>query len=202
MKFVGGAACLDFVNTVGAWSGAGTVLRDKIASYEDLLRWSLLAGLMTEREARRLARHAAGNPRAARATLARAIRLRAALYRIFTGVLEGRGLRSRDLRVVREELAVARAQERLAVRSGAFLWTWYDRGSALGRVLWPVARSAGDLLTCGDLGRLRRCRGGECGWMFLDTSRNHGRKWCDMKDCGNLAKVRRFRQRERERPAS
>jgi len=35
--------------------------------------------------------------------------------------------------------------------------------------------------------------------MFLDTSRNGRRHWCDMKDCGNLAKVRRFRQRLREK---
>jgi predicted RNA-binding Zn ribbon-like protein len=35
--------------------------------------------------------------------------------------------------------------------------------------------------------------------MFLDTSRNRSRHWCDMKDCGNRAKVSRFRQRQQQR---
>ncbi|MGA2590961.1 MAG: CGNR zinc finger domain-containing protein [Bryobacteraceae bacterium] len=37
-----------------------------------------------------------------------------------------------------------------------------------------------------------------CGWMFLDTTRNRSRQWCDMRDCGNRAKVRRFREKRRE----
>jgi predicted RNA-binding Zn ribbon-like protein len=63
--------------------------------------------------------------------------------------------------------------------------------------LWPVARSAAELLTSGDLARVGQCPGEECGWLFLDTSRAGRRQWCDMADCGNLAKVRRFRDQRR-----
>jgi predicted RNA-binding Zn ribbon-like protein len=64
-------------------------------------------------------------------------------------------------------------------------------------MLWAVARSAADLLASGSIATIRQCAGDECGWMFLDASRNHNRQWCDMKDCGNCAKVKRFRQRAR-----
>ena len=45
------------------------------------------------------------------------------------------------------------------------------------------------------LAHLRQCCGDNCGWLFLDSSKNHSRRWCDMRDCGNRAKVRRHRQK-------
>jgi len=70
-----------------------------------------------------------------------------------------------------------------------------DTETALDRMLWPIAQSAAEFLNAGDFSRLRECGGEECGWLFEDTSRNRSRQWCHMQDCGNLAKVRRFRTR-------
>ena len=61
----------------------------------------------------------------------------------------------------------------------------------------PVASSAAELLTSAALEDTRECDSEGCGWLFLDTSRSRRRRWCDMRDCGNLAKVRRFRERRR-----
>ncbi|HAT18121.1 MAG TPA: hypothetical protein DCS76_10030 [Gemmatimonadetes bacterium] len=44
---------------------------------------------------------------------------------------------------------------------------------------------------------LRRYHADGCLWLFIDKSRNRSRRWCDMADCGNQAKVRRFRERAR-----
>jgi predicted RNA-binding Zn ribbon-like protein len=196
-KLVGGRLCLDFINTVGGRAGA-TVLRDKLADYSDLLEWTRLAGIANQPESRNLARRAAAHRHEAEATLARAVQLREALYRVFKSAAEGRRPRVADLDTLSQELRVARARERLTHTGGAFAWTWQDGETALDRILWPVSLSAADLLTSGDLSRLRQCGGHECGWMFLDTSRNRSRHWCDMKDCGNRAKVSRFRQRHQQ----
>ncbi|HEV2391667.1 MAG TPA: CGNR zinc finger domain-containing protein [Verrucomicrobiae bacterium] len=40
---------------------------------------------------------------------------------------------------------------------------------------------------------MRLCQGDTCGWLFVDSSKNHSRRWCDMRDCGNRAKARRHR---------
>jgi predicted RNA-binding Zn ribbon-like protein len=64
-------------------------------------------------------------------------------------------------------------------------------------MLWLIADSAAEMLTTSDLSRLKQCPGDDCGWLFEDTSKNRRRQWCDMQDCGNLAKVRRFRSRLR-----
>jgi predicted RNA-binding Zn ribbon-like protein len=43
-----------------------------------------------------------------------------------------------------------------------------------------------------DVERTRVCRGHDCGWLFLDTSKSGRRVWCDMATCGNAAKSERF----------
>jgi predicted RNA-binding Zn ribbon-like protein len=40
--------------------------------------------------------------------------------------------------------------------------------------------------------RIREC--GRCGWLFLDSSRGGGRRWCSMSICGNREKAARHRQ--------
>jgi predicted RNA-binding Zn ribbon-like protein len=42
------------------------------------------------------------------------------------------------------------------------------------------------------------CRADDCGWLFVDASRNRSRRWCDMSECGNRAKAQRFRARHGE----
>jgi predicted RNA-binding Zn ribbon-like protein len=59
--------------------------------------------------------------------------------------------------------------------------------------LWPVARSAGELLLNGPLERIGQCP--SCGWLFLDTSRNGTRRWCNMAVCGSRDKMARYRSR-------
>ena len=194
-KFVGGRLCLDFINTVGGRVGQATILRDKLADYSDLLEWSRLAGIANPTESRNLARLSASHQQPAEPILARAVLLREALYRILKSTIEGRRPRPADLDTLSRELRVARARERLTHTRGVFGWT-LENEPALDRILWPVSISAAELLISSDLSRLRQCGGEECGWMFLDTSRNRSRHWCDMKDCGNRAKVRRFRNRQ------
>jgi predicted RNA-binding Zn ribbon-like protein len=61
--------------------------------------------------------------------------------------------------------------------------------------LWPVVRSAAELLASSDVERLRVCAGDDCGWAYVDRSRNGLRRWCQMSTCGTAEKTRRRRQR-------
>jgi predicted RNA-binding Zn ribbon-like protein len=82
-----------------------------------------------------------------------------------------------------------------------FAWTWPDEEELdLARLLWPVARSAAELLTSPDRQLVRECLGDNCGWLFLDTSKNHRRTWCSMQGCGNRAKARRHYARRTTSP--
>jgi predicted RNA-binding Zn ribbon-like protein len=65
------------------------------------------------------------------------------------------------------------------------------------KLLGPIAWSAAELLTSEQLPSLRECAGEACGWLFLDLSKNHSRRWCAMNDCGGREKARRYYQRKK-----
>jgi len=204
MKLVGGDACLDFVNTVGGRiAGLGRVparvQADKLADYPDLVAWSIHAGLVGESTGRRLVRLAHARPEPARAALRRALEFREALYRTLRALMLERTPAPADLSVLNAEIAACRSRELLAVRPEGLSFEWGDAARRLESPLWPVARAAAALLTSPKLEQLRLCGGDDCGWLFLDASRNRSRQWCTMQDCGNLSKVRRFRERQASR---
>lgn len=207
MRLIGGRLCLDFVNTVDgrkcdspprkSQSVNSVVLGDKLRDYTDLVEWSRHSGILTATEARRLIQESQRSANGAKAVLERAIALREALHRIFKATVIGRMPQSVDLDTVNEELVKARNHERLTSTEKGFTCEWVGGEAALDRMLWSIAHSGAEFLSKGDLSRLRECGGEECGWLFEDTSRNRSRQWCHMQDCGNLAKVRRFRTRLR-----
>jgi predicted RNA-binding Zn ribbon-like protein len=207
MRLIGGRLCLDFVNTVDgrkndsarrkSQSVNSLVLGDKLGEYSDLVAWSRHSGIVTATEAGRLIQESKRKAAEAKAVFDRAIELREALHRIFKATVTGRMPQSVDLETVNDELLKARNHERLISTEKGFKWEWIGREAALDRMLWSIAHSGAEFLTTGDLSRLRECGGEECGWLFEDTSRNRSRQWCHMQDCGNLAKVRRFRTRLR-----
>ncbi len=204
LKLVGGRLCLDFVNTVSgrpparrplAARRAEAIGRERLVGYADLVRWSRRSGALARGEAEELLGRARRRPAEARTVLRRAVGLREAIYRILIAVIKGWEGPAGDLGLLNRELAAARAREHVVAGGKGFTWDWARPVPGLDRMLWPVARSAAELLTSPDLVFTRECQGEDCGWLFLDTSRNRTRRWCDMADCGNLAKVRRFRRR-------
>ncbi len=213
---VGGALCLDFVNTVGGWvladadgePGREDVARvERLTTYEALVDWAGWMGILDARQELTLLARARVNRRAAIAALRRAQRLRDGIYRLGRSVTDRLPTPSADLDVLNRELGIARAHQRLTApgtvgaRTDPYLLGWTD-DHALDTMLWAVALSAVDLLTSDRISRLGRCPASACGWLFLDTSRSGRRQWCDMAVCGNAEKVRRFRERQRRRPGA
>ena len=208
MRLIGGRLCLDFINTVDGRKSDSPrresrsldkVVGDKLADYSSLVEWSLHSGIVTATEAERLIQAGKRNARGAKDVFDRAIALREALYRICKAIISGRRPQTVDLETVNDELVRARSHERLTHETNGFTWEWVDSETALDRMLWLIAQSAAELFTTADLSRLRECSGEDCGWLFEDTSKNRSRQWCVMQDCGNVAKVRRFRTRLRSR---
>lgn len=207
-KFIGGDVSLDFVNTAGGRisnpnkkSGRDyydAFPSDKLENYADLVAWSLKAGLFEEKEAEKLLQVSEDNSQAANTVFKRALNLRESVYRLFKSVIEGWQPEAEDLQKLNQELSLARRHQKLSAAENGFVFEWMDRSESLDRMLWQISESAAELLVNGDLTRIRRCANDVCNWLFLDTSRNRTRQWCVMKDCGNAAKVRRFRAKQRD----
>ncbi|SRR5258707_1021040 len=191
----GGYVCLDFTNTLSDRPN-GTP-QELLSRYSDLIAWGRLAQIVTDEEARRLLEEEARRPDEAKATLQSAITLREALYRICEKVAEEAVPEGSDLLILNEVLSRGMAQARILTEGDGFRWGWEAQGETLESVLWVVARSTADLLTSELRHSVRMCGAEDCGWLFLDTSKNHSRRWCSMKSCGNRAKARRYLARNK-----
>jgi len=192
----GGRLCLDFANTVD-WHAGAQYGQEYLTTYAELIAWGHHAGILAEDEAHALLEAAASQPERAQAALDQAIALREVIYRVFSARAHGRPTDAGDLAALNAALVGAYAHLRLRAGEPRFFWAWEPDGAALDRMLWPVARSAAELLTADELARVRECASDSCGWLFLDTSKNRSRRWCDMAGCGNRAKARRHYARGR-----
>ena len=195
VSFVGGRLCLDFTNT-NSYRG-GAVDHDRLASYADLVAWGRLAGLLSPAESRRLRAAGDEHPAEAARVFTRARELREAIYRIVATRLTGKVPAAADLELLNRMLSQALAHRRLTTTRDGFTWEWTPAPDDLGWMLWPLASSAAELLMSEDMARVKECASQNCNWLFVDASRNHSRRWCEMKDCGNRAKARRHYKRVR-----
>ena len=189
-KYVGGDASLDLVNTVD-WTERGPE-KERLTDYARLTLWAEGVGIVSKADAERLRRAGAARPKEARAAHGAALRLRGVLQRLYESVAAGR--RSDPSWEELNEV-LGEALRRLGVsppRKGQVSaeWEWHGTES-LESLLWPVIWSAATLLTSEEAGRIRVCAGPDCGWMYVDRSRNGLRRWCQMETCGTLEKSRR-----------
>ncbi len=190
--FCGGHLAIDFTNTVGS---RGAEPEEHLRTFGDLVAWAEARGVLARTGAQRLRRTAAQKPAAARAALSDALELREALYRAIAAAAQTRQPAAADLDLLNGHVHTALSRLRLTPRgSGLALITQGDRARSLGdEIIGPVIRAAVELLTTDAIARVRACADDTCRWLFLDTTRSHTRRWCDMKACGNRNKVRRFR---------
>lgn len=195
VEFVGGSLALDFANTLGGMHSAPS--HEHLVEYRDLVEFGRLAGSLSPAHARRLLDEATHQPARAVAVLRRSTALREAIWRAFDAIAKNERADPSDLATIHEHELAALGHVRLQQSGPGVSYEWSDE-LLLDRPVWAIARSAGDLLRSNDdLRRVRECGSATCEWLFIDKSRNHSRRWCDMNDCGNVAKVRRFRQRQR-----
>jgi predicted RNA-binding Zn ribbon-like protein len=184
-SFGAGALCLDFVNTCG---DRPLCSENRLTGTADLAAWGSQAGLLSEQEAEEFIREAATN---SRGFFDEAVTLREAVYGTCSALARGAAPTRRNLVRLNDVLKKAIPNLELGTLGNGCCWRWAGASTLIERILWPIARSAADLLTSDDAGRLRECAGDGCSWLFLDRSRNGRRKWCSMSSCGNRAKARR-----------
>jgi predicted RNA-binding Zn ribbon-like protein len=191
-----GHPVLDLVNTLDNRfrpDGPTELLPD----YEALLGFMEQSGLLGGTQVRALTR------RATKAEAERAIdsarELREAAANTFYAAAEGTAAPPADLRKLVLHFQSARQRQELVWSPSAdgskFVWEWGSSQTEADLPVWILSLQTSALLTSNAMSRLRACGSDTCRWLFLDTSKNHTRRWCDMKVCGNRMKARRFQAR-------
>ncbi len=181
--------CLDFVNTEGQERNGPP---DHLEEPALFLEWAARREALSP-DGQRLF---AGASSAARTRfLSRARELREALYRLVGAAIREDEPEPADSGLLERRLAHALGKLRLRSERGHYRWELGEKRRRLDDLLCPVVLSAADLLRSPRLDRVKECRSDTCSWMFIDESRNRSRRWCDMADCGNRAKAKRFYRR-------
>jgi predicted RNA-binding Zn ribbon-like protein len=191
-RYIGGDPALDLVNTVD-WTSRGPD-DERLTDYERFLDFAEGAGVIDGEKGERLREAAAREPYEAARALERVLHFRDALERVVTSAIrpESRG-REHDqaLGTLNDVLRSALTQLQLGRSVHGVALVWSGLGDSLESPLWPLAWSAAELLASEEQTRLRVCAGPDCGWVYVDRSRNRMRRWCQMETCGNRAKASR-----------
>jgi predicted RNA-binding Zn ribbon-like protein len=187
----GSHTAIDFANTVSSRHGSHPI--ERLTSHGALVDFGEQTGLLEPEAAARLRAWGEAEPAAAAALVAAAIGLREALYRVFAAA-------AGQAPPPPAELATVNSWWHRVELGPAFSWRWSAGEEAPDALLGQVLVGAMELLTSeSHRRRIRICEAEDCVWLFFDTSKNHSRRWCDMNQCGNRVKARRFYRRRAER---
>jgi len=191
LEIVGGALCLDFVNTINSRQ---TPEHDYLTIYSELANWGGKIGVLSAEQNSRLQKQARRDVEMAENALKRAGEFRELLYRLFSNLARQSEPNKEDVVSFIKFYGEAISFCQFVKTDNYFTPDWrvdqtYDA------ILWPIAHSAGQILLSKELAQVKECPG--CGWLFLDTSKNQSRRWCSMNTCGARDKMRRYHGRLR-----
>lgn len=189
-KPIGGEPSLDLVNTV-SWRGTERE-HDWFDRPGNVITWAAELGLIDASGAALLRRSLKAQPARVADELQEVHEVRAALRAVLSPLAHGEPPPAGAVDGLNELLRQVRRANVVDARTLARSW---DPATTLVEAVTPAVDNAADVLTEADHSRLRHCPA--CGWLFLDTSRNRSRRWCDMADCGSRDKALRYYHRTR-----
>jgi len=204
LSLVGGLPCLDFINTVD-YRGDSAQRVDYLYQYGDLLAFSLRVGILKASEEHFLLSIAAKRPEEARLSLESARAFRENLAFVLTLVVASSSGHEtwkdnaeavNALKKLDEARRLAVASEHASLKDGQLRFHADRVAEGLDLPWLELVRNSLYLIESGQLARVKICGAVDCGWFFLDGSKNGKRRWCSMRSCGNREKARRFQTKK------
>jgi len=193
MHLDGGIACLDFVNS--AFNTEKEVIVERLHTYSDIL---ILAGrleLLDEKVLKDLKIKSEKNTLEADQVLKVARKIRQSMFHVFTALANGKteDLSKKVLNDFNDAVKSALDNRTFIIVEKELIFSWKDVLSNLMLPIWAFSLSAYELLKNEDQHLIKKCSA--CEWLFLDKTKNHRRRWCDMQTCGSSEKSRRYYQK-------
>lgn len=175
----GGLLCLDFINTV-----SGYMVNDPINYLTNEYEW------LTWLKRVKLVEDGFGNFEKDSFNINEILQVREMLYQLFIHYVEEQTIPDKVLTLFnkyckRMNKHLTIIPDGKEIREILF----FDQQSANAYLL-PIMRSAKDMLLSTELKNIKVCP--NCGWIFLDKTKNNARRWCNMKACGNKMKTQKY----------
>jgi predicted RNA-binding Zn ribbon-like protein len=187
--FIANNLALDFINTLIA-DEKGEPL-ELLKSVKDLKDWQSAAGLRGEKQ-RDVETDETGLDE-------RAFAFRDHLKVMARSVAEGKQIPSTAIKAINDVLSRSKGHFELSTSQTGYATTFKTDVNGSRDPLLPIAESAAELLSEGNLSLVRKCQRDGCVLYFYDTSKRHGRQWCTMSVCGNRSKAAAHYRRSHSR---
>jgi predicted RNA-binding Zn ribbon-like protein len=191
----GGLLCLDFVNTVQTRKKA--VFYEYLPDYATFLQWCTKVNIINLKEAEGYEAIAKQSPQKSVLAFQKVIAARELLYRLFSAKSAGEPVDGLVLDEFNALLADALQHIGFENSSKGPVQVWVNPQHDLTAPLWKVIKSAYDILVADESKYVKECSA--CGWLFLDKSRTHTRRWCNPLECGSVDKATRYYHRMKEK---
>jgi predicted RNA-binding Zn ribbon-like protein len=188
---IGNHPALDLVNTV-AWRLDPARTVDRLPNGIAVVTWAAFVGLLDDGQAARLTSELKNDPRADRLMGAQVRLGRERLHRVLQPMAVGEEPDGPDMAALHRGLlrALGRAQATTVMPL-----EWSTGLHSVSDLTDELALATWRLLQREDRRRLRQCQDDDCGWLFLDRTKNGSRVWCSSADCGNRTRARRHYER-------
>jgi predicted RNA-binding Zn ribbon-like protein len=185
---------LDFVNTRKVRDGQPF---ETLETFADFLGWTVGVGLLEAKQAEDLF-NKWNEAAAADSFLREAVKFRDILRETAENIARGKEISAQALAAINSQLQKQSGFTEIEKTESSFEKRFRFDLSDPAKLLQPVAESAADFLCYGNFEFLRKCENAGCVLYFYDTTKNHRRRWCSMKACGNQAKAAAFYKRKKQ----
>jgi predicted RNA-binding Zn ribbon-like protein len=193
LKIVGERKSINFINTID-WRGKENP-EEYINDFPDLVDWAVLTGLINKYETKTLKLLAESNPEQATYSHKRAINFRETAYRVLCSMLLEKNPKPEDKELLDSEMLDMFSYIKLNLKERQFV---LKDQLDLDHILRLIVKDLIELMTSNEISQVKRCQSKECGWLFIDSSKNKSRIWCQMRGCGNREKARRYYNRSKQ----
>jgi predicted RNA-binding Zn ribbon-like protein len=190
---MGGVLCFDFINTVH--DRVNLPSKDYIFDYRAFMYWCKRLKVLPAYKIKQLESFSKRNIQLAEKALIKIAGSREILYSFFSSIAAGKVIDGGLLLKFNKIISASFMHIRYEYSKGRLIVAWNDRKVSLYEPYRVIIKSAFDVVSSGDFQRIKECSG--CGWIFLDSTKNNSRRWCNMLTCGAKIKARRFYQKKR-----
>lgn len=195
LQLDGGCPVFDFTNTISNRNDPDYF--DYLTNYDDFVDWINKIKLLPKGKMDAIATFSKSHTRKSADTLRQIIEVREVVFKLFSSLAQQQKADRETVDAFNGFFSEALSNMRVEVGRKEVATSFIvSEKTILKEPLYILVKNAFDILSTQSFDRIKECP--TCRWLFLDTTKNGKRRWCNMQVCGSNDKARRYYQRKKE----